>query len=66
MVEAACESHLRGKGVQMLEVNAMGEVQGNHDRPSQPGRDLTLTLDLDLQGGGTGLGGQVGRGCRGP
>ena len=50
-VEAAYESHLRGKwGGQMLEVNAMGEVQRNlGDRPSQPGRDLTLTLDLDLQ-----------------
>ena len=50
-VEAAYESHLRGKwGGQMLEVNAMGEVQRNlGDRPSQPGRDLALTLDLDLQ-----------------
>ncbi|MEB3253352.1 MAG: penicillin-binding protein 2 [Synechococcus sp.] len=50
-VEAAYESHLRGKwGGQMLEVNAMGEVQRNlGDRPSEPGRDLTLTLDLDLQ-----------------
>ena len=50
-VEAAYESQLRGKwGGQMLEVNAMGEVQRNlGDRPSQPGRDLTLTLDLDLQ-----------------
>ena len=38
--EAAYESHLRGKwGGQMLEVNAMGEVQRNlGDRPSQPGR----------------------------
>ena len=50
-VEAAYESHLRGVwGGQMLEVNAMGEVQRNlGDRPSQAGRDLTLTLDLDLQ-----------------
>ncbi len=50
-VEAAYESHLRGKwGGQMLEVNAMGEVQRNlGDRPSVAGRDLTLTLDLDLQ-----------------
>jgi penicillin-binding protein 2 len=50
-VEAAYESHLRGKwGGQMLEVNAMGEVQrylGN--RPSKSGKDLQLTLDLNLQ-----------------
>ena len=50
-VEAAYESHLRGVwGGQMLEVNAMGEVQRNlGERPSKAGRDLTLTLDLDLQ-----------------
>ncbi|ABB33829.1 penicillin-binding protein 2 [Synechococcus sp. CC9605] len=50
-VEAAYEGHLRGKwGGQMLEVNAMGEVQRNlGDRPSQAGKDLVLTLDLDLQ-----------------
>ena len=50
-VEAAYEPHLRGKwGGQMLEVNAMGEVQRNlGDRPSVAGKDLTLTLDLDLQ-----------------
>ena len=50
-VEAAYESHLRGVwGGQMLEVNAMGEVQRKlGDRPSQAGRDLSLTLDLDLQ-----------------
>ena len=50
-VEAAYESHLRGQwGGQMLEVNAMGEVQRNlGDRPSVPGKDLVLTIDLDLQ-----------------
>lgn len=50
-VEAAYEKHLRGKwGGQMLEVNAMGEVQRNlGDRPSIAGKDLTLTIDLDLQ-----------------
>ena len=50
-VEAAYESHLRGKwGGQMLEVNAMGEVQRHlGDRPSVAGKDLTLTLDLDHQ-----------------
>jgi len=50
-VEAAYERQLRGKwGGQMLEVNAMGEVQRSlGDRPSVAGKDLTLTLDLDLQ-----------------
>ncbi len=50
-VEAAYEPHLRGKwGGQMLEVNAMGEVQRYlGDRPSVAGQDLILTLDLDLQ-----------------
>jgi penicillin-binding protein 2 len=50
-VEAAYESHLRGDwGGQMLEVNAMGEVQRSlGDKPSRAGKDLTLTLDLDLQ-----------------
>ena len=50
-VEAAYEPHLRGKwGGQMLEVNAMGEVQRSlGDKPSQAGKDLLLTLDLDLQ-----------------
>ncbi|MGB1622034.1 MAG: penicillin-binding protein 2 [Synechococcus sp.] len=50
-VEAAYETHLRGQwGGQMLEVNAMGEVQRYlGDRPSVAGQDLTLTLDLDLQ-----------------
>ncbi len=50
-VEAAYETHLRGQwGGQMLEVNAMGEVQRYlGDRPSVAGKDLTLTLDLDLQ-----------------
>ena len=50
-VEAAYESQLRGQwGGQMLEVNAMGEVQRYlGDRPSVAGKDLTLTLDLDLQ-----------------
>ncbi|BEV35443.1 penicillin-binding protein 2 [Synechococcus sp. M16CYN] len=50
-VEAAYENDLRGKwGGQMLEVNAMGQVQRNlGDRPSEAGEDLILTLDLDLQ-----------------
>ena len=50
-VEAAYESHLRGKwGGQMLEVNANGEGQRYlGDRPSKAGKDLILTIDLDLQ-----------------
>ncbi|MDP6171313.1 MAG: penicillin-binding protein 2 [Prochlorococcaceae cyanobacterium ETNP2_MAG_10] len=50
-VEAAYESLLRGKwGGQMLEVNAMGEVQRSlGEKPSQAGKDLALTIDLDLQ-----------------
>ena len=50
-VEHVYESYLRGKwGGQMLEVNAMGEVQRYlGDRPSKAGQDLILTLDLDLQ-----------------
>ena len=50
-LEHVYESHLRGKwGGQMLEVNAMGEVQRYlGDRPSVAGQDLMLTLDLDLQ-----------------
>jgi len=50
-VEAAYESHLRGKwGGEMLEVDALGSVQRSLGiRSPRPGKDLTLTLDLDLQ-----------------
>ncbi len=50
-LEAAFESHLRGAwGGQMVEVNAMGEIQRIlGDRPSKAGKDLHTTLDLDLQ-----------------
>jgi penicillin-binding protein 2 len=50
-LEAAFESHLRGTwGGQMVEVNAMGEIQRIlGDRPSKAGKDLQTTLDLDLQ-----------------
>ena len=50
-LEAAFESHLRGAwGGQMVEVNAMGEIQRIlGDRPSKAGKDLYTTLDLDLQ-----------------
>jgi len=50
-LEAAFESHLRGAwGGQMVEVNAMGEIQRIlGDRPSKAGKDLQTTLDLELQ-----------------
>ena len=50
-VEAAYEKHLRGTwGGQMVEVNAMGEIQRVlGDRPSKAGKDLVVTLDLPLQ-----------------
>jgi penicillin-binding protein 2 len=50
-LEAAFESHLRGAwGGQMVEVNAMGEIQRVlGDRPSKAGKDLQTTLDLPLQ-----------------
>jgi penicillin-binding protein 2 len=50
-LEAAFESQLRGAwGGQMVEVNAMGEIQRIlGDRPSKAGKDLRTTLDLDLQ-----------------
>ncbi len=50
-VEAVYEPQLRGEwGGQQLEVNAAGQVQRVlGEKPSRAGRDLTLTLDLDLQ-----------------
>ena len=50
-LEAAFESHLRGAwGGQMVEVNAMGEIQRIlGDRPSKAGKDLRTTIDLELQ-----------------
>jgi penicillin-binding protein 2 len=50
-LEQAFESHLRGEwGGQQLEVNAAGRVQRVlGDKPARAGRDLSLTLDLDLQ-----------------
>jgi penicillin-binding protein 2 len=50
-LEAAFEPQLRGAwGGQMVEVNAMGEIQRIlGDRPSKAGKDLHTTLDLDLQ-----------------
>lgn len=50
-LEKAHESLLRGEwGGQQLEVNAAGEVQRVlGDKPARAGRDLRLTIDLDLQ-----------------
>ncbi len=50
-VEAAYESHLRGAwGGEMLEVDALGTVQRSLGIKSPvAGRDLSLTLDFDLQ-----------------
>ncbi len=50
-VEAAYESHLRGEwGGEMLEVDALGNVQRSLGiKPSVPGKDLQLTIDLGLQ-----------------
>jgi len=50
-IEDVYENHLRGEwGGQQLEVNAAGEVQRVlGDKQAKAGKDLTLTLDLDLQ-----------------
>ncbi|MFN9621573.1 MAG: penicillin-binding protein 2 [Cyanobacteriota bacterium] len=50
-MERAYETTLRGEwGGQQLEVNAAGHVQRVlGDKPARPGKDLRLTLDLDLQ-----------------
>ncbi len=50
-VEAAYESHLRGQwGGEMLEVDANGRVQRSLGiKPAIAGKDLILTLDLQLQ-----------------
>ena len=50
-VEAAYESHLRGKwGGEMLEVDAFGSVQRSLGiKPPRAGKDLVLTIDLDFQ-----------------
>ena len=50
-IEDVYENHLRGEwGGQKLEVNAAGEVQRVlGDKQAKAGKDLTLTLDLDLQ-----------------
>lgn len=50
-VEKVYESILRGEwGGQQVEVNAAGQVQRIlGDKPAKPGKDLRLTLDLELQ-----------------
>jgi len=50
-LERVFESHLRGEwGGQQLEVNAAGEVQRVlGDKQARSGKDLNLTLDLELQ-----------------
>jgi penicillin-binding protein 2 len=50
-VEAAYEEYLRGvPGTQEIEKDALGrELRTLNEEPSQPGYDLILSLDLDLQ-----------------
>ncbi len=54
-VEKSYEKQLRGeKGVEILLRDAHGRIQGHYmdgkfDRPSVPGKNLTLGLDIDLQ-----------------
>ena len=54
-VERSYEKYLRGeKGVEILLRDAHGRIQGRYmdgeyDRPSIPGKNLTLSLDIDLQ-----------------
>ena len=54
-VERSYEEYLRGeKGVEVLLRDAHGRIQGHYkdgelDRPSVPGKNLTLGLDIDLQ-----------------
>jgi len=50
-IENAFERHLRGEwGGQQLEVNAAGQVQRVlGDKQAKPGKDLRLTIDLELQ-----------------
>ena len=50
-VEFAYENHLRGDwGGEMIEVDALGEFQKSLGiKPSKEGKDLRLTIDLNLQ-----------------
>jgi penicillin-binding protein 2 len=50
-VEKVYEERLRGRpGISRLEVNALGrEIKELHREEGEPGHDIALTLDLDLQ-----------------
>jgi penicillin-binding protein 2 len=52
-LELQCEDWLRGEdGVRVLEVNAAGTVLGENKElsaPPRPGRDVFLTIDVELQ-----------------
>ena len=54
-VESFYEKQLRGeKGVEVLLRDSHGRIQGNYmdgafDKPSVPGKNLTLSLDIELQ-----------------
>lgn len=54
-IEKSYEKYLRGeKGVEILLRDAHGRIQGHYmdgklDKPSVPGKNLTLGLDIDLQ-----------------
>ncbi len=54
-IEQTYESDLRGeKGVEVLMRDSRGRIQGSYhngesDRPAKAGKDLTLTLDIQLQ-----------------
>ncbi|MBO7290875.1 MAG: penicillin-binding protein 2 [Bacteroidaceae bacterium] len=54
-LEASYEEHLRGKkGTEVLLRDAHGRIQGSHsngeyDQPAIRGKDLTLSLDIELQ-----------------
>lgn len=54
-VERSYEEYLRGeKGVHILLRDARGKVQGSYrngelDKKPRPGRDITLSIDIDLQ-----------------
>lgn len=54
-IECSYETYLRGeKGMEVLLRDAHGRIQGHYmdgqlDRPSIPGKNLTLGIDIDLQ-----------------
>lgn len=50
-IEKVYERRLRGRaGISRFEVNALGrEIKELHREDGEPGRDIALTLDLDLQ-----------------